>query len=138
MTNDQQQGSSALSAKAVAVMEMIAQGHSYDQILQAYPAFTYHDIFEAAEDVLKLANTGETYADRLEKIRQKYPRAYENWTDEEEGRLTALVQQGHNPAAIAEQLQRQPSAIRSRLVRLGLLETPGGMSLRNVENAGEE
>src|SRR5690606_18202645 len=45
----------SLSEKATAILEMIARGHNYEQILSAYPIFTYKDIFEAAEEALKLS-----------------------------------------------------------------------------------
>ena len=38
-----------LSTKAVAVLEMIAEGHTYDRVLAAYPDMSYLDIFAAAQ-----------------------------------------------------------------------------------------
>ena len=45
---------SGLSAKSAAVLELIAQGHGYDQILAARPDCTYLDIFRAAREALGL------------------------------------------------------------------------------------
>lgn len=56
----------------------------------------------------------------LEEIRKLYPRAYEKWTEEEDERLRGLFNQGMKLKAIARDLQRQPGAISSRLVKLGL------------------
>ena len=110
-----------LSPKTVTVLEMIAQGHSYEQVLAAYPDMSYLDIFAAAKEVLQLAGqSGSDYAARLAQIRQAYPRAYEKWTDQEDAELTQLVRSGTSTKAIASQFKRQPSAIRSRIVKLGL------------------
>jgi hypothetical protein len=54
----------------------------------------------------------------LAERRQAHPRAYEPWTDEEEKRLREGHAQGHSVGELARQLQRKPSAVRSRLRRL--------------------
>ena len=110
---------------------------------------TYEDIFNAAAEALRLAEpqvgavtrpvarnekpaavavtpvattaTRPTYHERLAEIKKTARRAYEPWTQEEEARLKDLCLRGLSPHQIARQLQRQPSAIRSRLVKLGLL-----------------
>jgi hypothetical protein len=70
-----------------------------------------------------------SYQERLTRIKAQYPRAYERWTLDEERQLAALVEQGLNVKAIAQALQRQPSAIHSRLRRLaegkGLIAAAG-------------
>jgi DNA-binding NarL/FixJ family response regulator len=117
-------GITELSARSRAILVAIAEGRSYDQILAADSALTYHDIFWAAGEALEIAergDTGSTYEQRMAEIRQKHPRAYEAWTEDEEAQLTELHQSGKQPAEIAAQLQRQPGAIRSRLAKLNLL-----------------
>jgi hypothetical protein len=111
-----------LTAKAIAVLEMIAAGSTYEQILAAYPDLTYLDIFRAASEVLdamaqQQTNSRYEFAD----IRRTYPRAYEKWTVEEESRLRGLIDNGLTVAQIARQLQRQRSAIRSRISKLDLI-----------------
>jgi len=108
-----------LSAKTMAIMELIAEGYSYDQILRAYPDMTYQDIFAAAEEVLRVGQGATPPADRLAQVRQRHPRAYEKWTPDEEVRLRELLQAGHTVAQIAGTLGRQRGAIRSRIIRLG-------------------
>ena len=56
--------------------------------------------------------------ERLEAIRRQHPRAYEPWSPDEEARLLAMRRNGESTETIAGELQRQPSAIRSRLRRL--------------------
>jgi DNA-binding CsgD family transcriptional regulator len=110
-----------LSPNAVTVLTMIAEGHSYEQILAAHPTLTLLDIFMAAREALDIATDGRgSTAGNLAAIRRQHPRAYESWTADEEDRLTELVGAGTTPEEIALVLQRQAGAIRSRMVRLGL------------------
>jgi hypothetical protein len=111
-----------LSKKSQVILAAIADGHTYEQILTNYPAWTYKDIFQAAAEALNLsAVAGPNYAERLETIRRDNPRAYEKWTDEEDAQLRQLFQTLTPQKEIARILQRQPSAIRSRLVKLNLV-----------------
>ena len=69
--------------------------------------------------------TGEVpsaYEERLAKIRKVYPRAYEKWTDEEDARLAQVVRSGDSVEELAAQLQPQPGAIRSRMLKRNLVE----------------
>ena len=58
----------------------------------------------------------------LEGIRRQYPRAYENWTEEEDTRLKAEYSKGVSIQLLSRMFQRQPGAIRSRLRKLGIVE----------------
>jgi hypothetical protein len=119
-----------LTEKSRAILEAIAEGHSYEQILVGELAWTYKDIFEAAAEALSLANTSvgrPSHEVRLEQIRSSNPRAYEKWTDEEDKRLRELFAAGESQNRIGEILQRQPSAIRSRLTKFNLIG-PGAVS----------
>jgi hypothetical protein len=103
------------------ILEAIADGLSYDQILFAGLATTHHDIFLAVREALKIIDQvacRESYAERMEKIRMSHPRAYEPWMPEEETKLICLFKAGANIKEISTQLQRQPNAIRSRLQKL--------------------
>src|SRR5438128_2032993 len=110
-----------LTARSLAVLEMIAAGSSYEQILTAYPDLTYLDIFHAAEEALAMAVSAQrppSYS--MAEKRARYPRAYERWTDEEDGTLQTLVRSGATVAQIAGRLERNRGAIRSRLLKLNL------------------
>jgi hypothetical protein len=61
----------------------------------------------------------------IERIRQVHPRAYTPWSAEEESQLAHLHAEGQSPAEIGKVLERQSSAIRARLHRLGLLKDAG-------------
>lgn len=117
---------SRLSSKSETVLELIALGHTYDQILTLYPKLTYLDIFNAAQEALQVAGqVASSYADRIAEVHKAYPRAYEPWSAEEEERLIQLVRSGNGVDGVAAQLHRQPSAIRSRMRKLNLADESG-------------
>lgn len=64
---------------------------------------------------------GKTKTYPLDEIRRKYPKAYERWTLEEDAELRAKYQKGVGIQDLAVHFKRRPSAIRSRLAKLGLL-----------------
>jgi hypothetical protein len=116
---------SHLSDQATAVLEMIAAGSSYEQILSAYPHLTYMCIFDAAREALDLSVIGsepQKPAYRVADIRTKHARAYERWTEADDDHLRRYIQAGQTVAQIAHRLQRQRSAIRSRIAKLNLVD----------------
>ena len=58
---------------------------------------------------------------RLVRIREQHPRAYMAWDEEEDARLMELYTKEEKVKTIAEILERQPGAIRSRLNKLELI-----------------
>jgi hypothetical protein len=117
-----------LNNKSRTILEAIAEGHSYEQILSRNPQFTYNDIFRAAAEVLESLDqpqkSGKTYEERMVEIRQAYPRAYEKWSDKEDTQLADLFHKNTSVKETARIFQRQPSAIRSRLTKLNLVISP--------------
>jgi len=73
----------------------------------------------------------ESYYERLRRIKKKHPRAYELWSEKEERILKTMYlnawRQGYLPTQIIKELskifQRQPSAIRARLRKSGLIKS---------------
>lgn len=57
-----------------------------------------------------------------EKIRNKYPRAYVKWSQDEDENLKKEYASGQQIGELVQRFQRQPGAIRSRLQKLGLME----------------
>ncbi|MDX1416197.1 MAG: DUF3276 family protein [Candidatus Promineifilaceae bacterium] len=55
------------------------------------------------------------YHERLAKIKAQYPRACEKWTPEDEALLAEMQRAGKTVQEISEALQRQPSAVHSRI-----------------------
>ena len=114
-----------LRPTSVMVLELIAEGRTYEQILALHPQLTYLDIFQAAGEALALTvNRTANAAGRLSRTREKHRRACEKWSPEEEIKLVQLTKSGANESDIASQLERQPSAVRSRMIRLGLIQPP--------------
>lgn len=114
-----------LSEKSRAILEAIAEGHSYEQILSTRIAHTYNDIFRAAAEALDIAHQfkpGKTYDERMQEIQAEHPRAYGKWSDDEDAQLSNLFRAGRTAGQIAAVLQRHPGAIRSRLAKLNLVE----------------
>jgi hypothetical protein len=107
-----------LSEKSIKVLRLIADGHSYGQIVGGNSDIKYPDIFDAAEEALRLNDTPSAHEERLEFIKKKYSRAYERWTQNEDANLVALHADGLAVDELAARFQRQPSAIRSRLDKL--------------------
>ncbi len=66
------------------------------------------------------ANAGQK--GRLEKMREKYPKAYKPWSKEDDARLTELFRNSASVSALVKEFGRQRGAINSRLIRLGLVE----------------
>lgn len=63
---------------------------------------------------------GMTNAEKLARLKEKYPQAYAPWTLADDEKLMKLHQESMTAKELAEVFQRQPSAIRSRLRHLGL------------------
>lgn len=110
-----------LSAKSETVLSLIADGHSYSQIVDSHPDLSYLDIFSAAEEALRLNESSTDHHDRMERIKQRYPRAYAKWDEQEDAELARMHHDGVSVIEIAKHLQRQPSAINSRMAKLGLV-----------------
>ena len=73
---------------------------------------------EKAITFLDVPNQSKSYS--LEKIRQKYPKAYEKWSTEEDEELKIKHSTGLDVSELARCFGRQPSAIRARLTKLDL------------------
>ena len=54
-------------------------------------------------------------------LRRTHPRAYTTWTAEEDDQLKAAFARGEEIEHLATMFQRQPSAVRLRLQKLGLV-----------------
>lgn len=117
-------GKPALSASAVNVLEMIAAGSTYEQILAAFPDLTYVDIFESAQEAVDLLATSNLPrpAYTVEEKRARHARAYEKWTDAEDESLRRMIRAGATVAQCAGRLQRNRGGIRARIVKLNLID----------------
>jgi hypothetical protein len=126
-----------LSTKAAGILARIARGYRYEQILDSDPDLTYMDIFDAAREALDTLAPGVGSAPPYADVRARHPRAYEKWDVEEDARLAQLVHSGRRMHDIATLLQRQPSAIRSRMDKLGLSARAASAPERKRHNVME-
>ena len=69
-----------------------------------------------------LSESPLSHAYSVNDIRKVYPRAYEPWTDDEESKLIMRYKEGMDITALAEEFERKPGGIRSRLKKVGLLK----------------
>ena len=81
-----------LSMQTVQIIRMIAEGRPYDQIVAAIGC-SYLDIFRAADEVLSYSDAPSPF---LAEIRDRYPRAYEPWTNDEEMQCDQLAAAGES------------------------------------------
>lgn len=109
-----------ISTEAHIILQAIADGYLYEQILTKHPHLNYKSIFAAASEALRLIDSFNTNY-KITEIRKKSPQAYKKWSIEEEQQITEKYQTGKSIKEIACQMQRQPGAIRSRLTKLGLI-----------------
>jgi ATP-dependent DNA helicase RecQ len=77
-----------------------------------------------APQAIGMPSTATTsyHEERVAEARKQHPRAYEKWSDEEDGRLRTLIESGRDVNAIVAELQRQPNAVIMRAQRLSLDE----------------
>ena len=125
--------------KITDVLDMISKGYGYNQILKKRPELSLGDVLVSAKfaaDFIRQYIRGDGTIEingeivvaahnsrviNLTEIRKKHPRAYEKWEPSEDNELIAIFRDGRKIDEIAQLLQRQPGAIRSRLAKLGLV-----------------
>jgi hypothetical protein len=84
---------------------------------------TMHKNFvRAVGGVVPVEGEQKDRAYSLERIRATHANAYRSWHKEDDAVLTEQYQAGENVQALAQRLGRQPSAIRARLRKIGLVE----------------
>ncbi len=96
--------------RAISILRMVAEGHTYEQVLAAVEDATYVEIFNAA------GLGSEALASRRD--RGGPPRAGLPWDEDEDRRLIESVRMGVAPGVIADEHERTQGAIRSRITRL--------------------
>jgi len=122
------------------VLDLIAQGYSYYQILLNHPQLNLSDIMVAArvaeqliqelvtvQGIVMIEGSIEVTCHNgrlvdLTSMRRQFPRAFEPWTRQEEEDLAGQFHQGLSVAEIAALHGRKRGAIKTRLKKLGLLQ----------------
>ena len=135
------------------VLELIAQGLTYEQILKKQPVLNMTDLMTAAKvaaelikkvvDVTQDVSVGGKveFTARLgqfrtlDELRKDIPRAFEKWTTAEENDMVACFKKGDSIPEIAGKLQRSRGSIRARLIKLGLMEDTAANARRQPQAA---
>ena len=73
--------------------------------------------FDNTIDFIRKNQKPKSYG--YKEIRQQYPKAYTRWSSNDDELLQSKYDQGVSVAELSQFFQRQPGAIRSRLVKLG-------------------
>ncbi len=83
------------------------------------------EFYQELKKALRLLGIEESnrLPNRLDDIKRQYPKAYERWEPEEDRLLKEKFAAGVKIKELAASFERQPNAIRSRLIRLGLLQS---------------
>ena len=68
------------------------------------------------------ADADTTEGSPIEKLREKHPKAYTPWTDDDDRILSAMYEEGATTEELCDRFGRQPGSIRSRLRKLGLID----------------
>lgn len=127
--------------RARAILALVRDGRGLYEILQAHPEWTGADVRAAAEAALRALDGQpaagariETRQQRIERLRQRCPKAYAPWDAEEDALLVRRWIEGSKVAHLARELGRQPNAVRARLEkRLG----PNWKEVRALPPAGQ-
>ena len=106
-----------LSEQARAILELIADGYTLGQLLNAYSESEIQDAAREALEVDVATRPAEHTPDRRVKTNI---RTYEVWTEKEDAMLLDMVQNGIALQDIATELERHPMTIRRRITQLGL------------------
>ena len=75
--------------------------------------------FNRMSDFLASLTKGKVYD--VKEVRCEYPQAYQPWTAEDDHKLSVKYRQGLTVPELSELFQRKPSAIQSRLRKIGVI-----------------
>ncbi|MEA3200302.1 MAG: hypothetical protein QOE90_1730 [Thermoplasmata archaeon] len=103
-----------------AILYLLYEGHTHEEILALHPTLTRDDIARAAGEGLAALETQgaarvESRAERIARVRVTCPNAFFPWAKEDDVLLLRLRDAGRTLRQIAAELGRQPGAIRLRL-----------------------
>ncbi|MEA3202104.1 MAG: hypothetical protein QOE90_3532 [Thermoplasmata archaeon] len=106
-----------------AILYLLYEGHTHEEILALHPTLTRDDIARAAGEGLAALETQglarvESRAERIARLRVTHPNAYAPWSAEEDARLLALAAEDRTIRQMAAELGRHAGAIRARLEKL--------------------
>jgi hypothetical protein len=107
-----------------AILYLLYEGHTHEEILALHPTLTMDDVARAAGEGLAALETAaesaaaprpETRAERIARMRVTHPNAFAPWSPEEDALLVAMAGEGRTVRQIAAELGRHSGAIRARM-----------------------
>lgn len=103
-----------------AILYLLYEGHTHEEILALHPTLTPDDISRAAGEGLAALETAaqsrvESRAERIARMRLTHPNAFAPWSREDDHRLLTLAGENRTVRQIAAELGRHAGAIRARL-----------------------
>ena len=112
----------SMMERTVAILTLLAQGYTTEQILDQYKGLTSDDISDAAQEALERireqAALEDSWLERfLETMRHRQP----HWDEACDDQLAVLYQAGANLQQMVSRLHRRPATVRQRLCELGLI-----------------
>ena len=116
------------------LLRLLAEGQPLEEASRELTPEGVRAAAKLALDALKTRPRVESRAERIARLREKHPRAYEPWSEDEDAHLLRRFDEGARVADLSRELMRQPNAIRARLERwLG-----PSWKERGVERSGED
>jgi len=112
-----------LSANSRLILHRIAEGYDYRKLISEHSELTYGEVFSAAEEALGLEESEADYEARIADTKQRFPRAYEPWSEEDDVRLREIAAAPTLSTLdkMSRIMERPQSQIRARLVEIGLI-----------------
>lgn len=123
-----------------AILYLLYEGRTFDEIFRLHPNLTVLDVSRAAGEGLRAleeeARTRvETRAERIARVRERHPRAFEPWSEEEDARLALRFGEGASVAELTRALGRPRGALTMRLEKLGLRNGRGAKEANDAKGA---
>jgi hypothetical protein len=111
MTTPQRKQEDAASTRSI--LRRLAEGKAEEVLRDVDP----EALKRAAAEALAAIDhpPPETREQRITRIREKHPRAFEPWSEDEDAHLLRRFDEGTQPADLAREMHRPPNAIRLRL-----------------------
>jgi len=107
-----------------AILYLLYEGRTFDEIFQLHPNLTVLDVSRAAGEGLRALEEEakqrvETREERIARVRQRHPRAFLPWSEDEDARLvTRWRSREVRLAELARAMGRPSGALRMRLEKL--------------------
>ncbi len=105
-------------------MMLLEEERSADKVEEEITRIVRRALKDLREDAVAFGFSERQgkHEEQLAKIRAEYPKAYDKWSEDEDGLLKQKFAEGTSIKELSKIFQRQPSAIRSRLIRFGLVK----------------